>query len=217
MPKKERRKINPKTKLNEKGRVRMVSDNPRRLPAPLTFRSPDGNTRLRMRRPGRVAYSDAIARRICERIMRGEKIKEICKDPRMPSYDVFVSWLAHPKLVDFREMYYYARRIQAELLVDEIIEIADDSKDDWKPRYNKDGDIIEYIPDKEAIQRSRVRIDTRKWLAAKLMPRIYGERLQTDHEVVGDLAELLKNAINKDKGLPDAPPEKVVIDAEDTT
>jgi hypothetical protein len=53
-----------------------------------------------------------------------------------------------------------------------------------------------------------VRIDTRKWYAAKLVPRIYGDLQQIEHGVTGDLAELLKGASNKDSGLPPPIEEK---------
>jgi len=134
--------------------------------------------------------------------MLGDSLVKICNDPRMPSRRSVVRWLADPRCVDFREMYYYARRVQAEMLVDEIFDIADDSSKDWKAKLNKDGEVIDYVPDNEAIQRSRVRIDTRKWYAAKMVPRIYGDNSQVELGVTGDLAELLKQATNKDNGLP---------------
>ena len=58
------------------------------------------------------------------------------------------------------------------------------------------------MPDNEAIQRSRVRIDTRKWYAARMVPRIYGDKVDVNLDATGDLAELLKKASNNDKGLP---------------
>lgn len=171
------------------------------IPQPLTFRVPDSGTRLRFPPHGN-RYSDALARKICERIMHKESLTAICKNPRMPNFSTVVRWLAKPELTDFREMYYYARRVAAELYVDEIFEIADDGSNDWKPRYDKDGGLIDYVPDQEAIQRSRVRIDARKWYASKMVPRIYGEKTSVELDVTGDLAELLKKASNNDTGLP---------------
>lgn len=121
----------------------------------------------------------------------------------MPSKRTVVRWLADPRFADFREMYYFARRVQAEVRIDEIFEIADDTSKDWQFTYDKNGEINGIKADNEAIQRSRVRIDTRKWYAAKLVPRIYGENSHVDMDVTGDLAELLKNAANKNTGLPD--------------
>lgn len=134
--------------------------------------------------------------------MLKEPLTKICNDPRMPSIRAITRWLADPRLIDFREMYYYARRVQAELFVDEIFEIADDTTGDWQPTFDKEGEQNGWKPDNEAIQRSRVRIDTRKWYAARLVPRIYGDRAQIDLDVTGDLAELLKQASNNDQGLP---------------
>lgn len=168
------------------------------IPPPTTFRSPEGT---QIRRPG-TRYTDAIARKICEQLMQKKSLKEICEDPRMPGFRTVTRWLADPKLSDFREMYYYARRVQAELRVDEIFEIADDSKNDWEKVYNKNGELVDIKPNNEAIQRSRVRIDTRKWFASKLVPRIYGDTVNHELDVTGDLAELLKKASNQDSGLP---------------
>jgi hypothetical protein len=134
--------------------------------------------------------------------MAGASLKAIGEDPRMPSKRTIIRWLADPRLTDFREMYYYARRVAAEVRIDEIFEIADDSSNDWEPVYDKDGVEIGEKPNNEAIQRSRVRIDTRKWYAAKMVPRMYGENSQVELGVTGDLAELLKAASNKDEGLP---------------
>lgn len=172
----------------------------RQLPRPTNFASPAGGTRFR---PHNGLYSDEIARKICERIMQLHSLTDICKDKKMPSKGTVIRWLADPRLTEFREMYYYARRIQAELRVDEIFEIADNTDNDWTPVYDDDGEIVDHKPNNEAIQRSRVRIDTRKWFAARMMPRIYGEKVEHALDVTGDLAILLKKATNNDRGLPE--------------
>ena len=155
--------------------------------------------KLRFNRPSK--YSDEVAREICERIMMQQTLNEIAADPKMPSKRTIVRWLADTRNVDFREQYYYARRVQAELYVDEIFEIADDSSRDFVTKYDKDGNEYQE-PNNEHIQRSRVRIDTRKWYASKMVPKIYGDKQQIDHDVTGDLAELMKTASNHDSGLP---------------
>ena len=171
----------------------------RKIPAPTTFRSPETGTRFRVHNG---KYTDAIARKICEQLMLQKPLRAICKQNGMPSMPTVIRWLADPRLAEFREMYYYARRVSAELYVDEIFEIADDGSNDWKPRYDKDGNLIDHVPDNEAIQRSRVRIDTRKWYASKMVPRIYGDKVDVQLDATGDLAELLRGASNNDSGLP---------------
>ena len=180
---------------------------PRGFPAPVTFL--DKDTGIQHRFPTHK-YTDAIAQKICEGLMDKRSLSAICRDPGMPSLRTVTRWLADPRLATFRENYRAARQVQAELLVDEIFEIANDTKDDWKPTYNKKGEINGYKPDNEAIQRSRVKIDTIKWYAAKMVPRIYGEHVDISHDVTGDLAELLKAASNKDTGLPSKRKQKLI-------
>ena len=180
------------------------------IPPPTTFRSPDTNSRARFHVNSR--YDERKARAICERLMMGDSLAKICEDPRMPGKRTVFRWLADPRMVDFREMYYFSRRVAVEALVDEIIEIADNPAGDWEYTYDKNGQINGIKPNNEAIQRSRVRIDTRKWLAAKLVPRIYGDNTQVELGVTGDLAELLKQASNQNAGLP--PPIEGELDGE---
>lgn len=161
------------------------------------------NGETRMRVPRSRLYDPKIAQRLCERLMHKKSLREICEDPRMPSKATVIRWLADPALADFREMYYYARRVQAEMFVDEIFEIADDSSRDWKEKLDKNGDVTDIVPDNEAIQRSRVRIDARKWYASKMVPRIYGDKVDMTLDATGDLAALLAKASNQDAGLPE--------------
>lgn len=105
-------------------------------------------------------YSEQLAGAICERIAEGESVRAISKDPDMPAMSTIFKWLTiHPM---FAEQYARARDEQAETLADEITFIADTEED---------------------VQRARVRIDARKWVAGKLKPKKYGEKIQ--QEVTG--------------------------------
>lgn len=154
-------------------------------------------------------YTPGLCKRICNRIMLGETLTSICNEPDMPAKVTIAKWLADPRMVDFRNEYYNARRIQAELRVDEAFDIADDCSRDWIEEYDRDGNFLGYKPDNEAIQRSKLRVDTRKWFAGKMLPRLYGENSQVDIGVTGDLAALLKKASNQHTGLP---PKPAIID-----
>ena len=68
-----------------------------------------------------------------------------------------------------------ARELQAEYLIDEIVEIADDGSNDYMQK--KHGPVV----DQEHMGRSRLRIDTRKWAASKLAPKKYGDKLDLNH------------------------------------
>ena len=105
-----------------------------------------------MARPSK--YTDKLALHICKRIADGDSLRTICKDPQLPTKSTVLKWvLTHD---EFADHYARARQIQAELLADEITDIADSEKGD--------------------VQRDRLRVDTRKWYLSKVLPKIYGEK-----------------------------------------
>ena len=120
-------------------------------------------------------YSIEIAMEICDTISSSTKgIKRLClENENWPCPDTIFRWRKSNK--DFSDQYAHAKQLQIEALVDEILEIADNSIDDYV-----DSAEGKMIIDHEHIQRAKLRIDTRKWLASKLVPKIYGDRMQTD-------------------------------------
>ncbi len=126
------------------------------------------------RKPGRpTRYTEAIAVKICRRLAEGESLRKICKDTSMPAISTVMGWLFDGKHADFSEQYARARDLQADKLFDEALEIADATSDDWITTEDD-----KKILDHEHVQRSRLRVDTRKWAAGKLAPKRYGDKLQ---------------------------------------
>lgn len=121
-------------------------------------------------------YSDAIAETICLRLAEGESLKRICEDSDMPSRSMVFRWL-HQNDV-FRDKYAQAKERQAQYWAEEILDIADDGTND----YMETSDGREVL-NGEHVQRSKLRIDSRKWLLSKLLPKKYGERVH--NEVTG--------------------------------
>lgn len=121
----------------------------------------------RARRP--VQFKSTIAAAICARLAAGETLRVICRDPSLPAEEVVRGWAIDRPA--FAAAVRRAREIGYATLADELLEIADDRSadtyidDKGKPR-----------SDAEAIQRSRLRIETRKWLLAKALPRLWGDR-----------------------------------------
>lgn len=124
-------------------------------------------------------YTVQKAVKICELIANGKTIKQISMMDGMPHPSNVYRWLA--KHEEFREMYARAKEQQIEVLVDEMIAIADDCRRDVEVRIDKNGNEYE-VTNNEVVQRAKLMIDTRKWLAAKLMPRKYGDRQTIEHE-----------------------------------
>jgi hypothetical protein len=97
----------------------------------------------------------------------------------MPSVTSVMRWLA--KEPGFREQHALAREAQAEYRVDEIIEIADDGTNDYMAIRDAAAEIVGWRENGEYIQRSRRRVDARKWAASKMAPKKYGERVTNEH------------------------------------
>lgn len=76
----------------------------------------------------------------------------------------------------FVEQYARAREEQADTYADEIVAIADEPPDLVEKR-NEDGETVEVALDSAAIARQRLRIDARKWVASKLKPKKYGDKV----------------------------------------
>ncbi|NSY17251.1 terminase small subunit protein [Neorhizobium sp. AL 9.2.2] len=124
-------------------------------------------------------YSQDMADLICERITQGESLRAICSDDGMPHAGTVCRWLA--KHEAFREQYAHARQAQAELMADELLEIADDGTNDWMEKKNADGENIGWRENGEAMRRSQLRISTRQWIAERLLPKKYGTKIQNEH------------------------------------
>ena len=113
----------------------------------------------------------------------------------MPKRQTVLRWMADNK--DHRDIYARAREAQADYLAEEILTIADDSTNDYMLMKNSDGEEREVL-NTEHVQRSKLRIDSRKWLAGKLSPRKYGEVKQQEidvnlHLTIDDLAKQIAN------------------------
>ena len=94
--------------------------------------------------------------RICEQIAEGQSLRSICAEDGMPAKSTVFRLLASD--AEFRDQYARAREAQADHMFDEIMEIADDATED--------------------VNRSRLKVDARKWAAGKLRPKVYGEKAE---------------------------------------
>lgn len=125
--------------------------------------------------PGRPStYTDEVAEAICGRLAAGESLNGICQDDDMPPESTVRSWALDDR-EGFFAKYTRARTIQAHKMFDETLAIADDGRNDT---YETDsGEHTNH----EVIQRSRLRVDTRKWYLSKVLPKVYGEKVRHEH------------------------------------
>ena len=116
-------------------------------------------------------YTPELAAAICEHIAAGKSLRTIAALDGMPAQSTIMVWLdgKHP---DFTEQYARAREAQADKLAEEILAIADDGRSDTY----LDAEGNEKT-DSEVIQRSKLRVEARKWLASKMAPKKYGDKM----------------------------------------
>ena len=116
-----------------------------------------------MGRPSKM--TDAVQAEILTRISTGESLKKICSDKHLPAaQNVFMFIYSNS---EFRDNYEAARREQADWHAEGLIDIADDDTGDT--------------------QRDRLRIDTRKWVMSKLLPKKYSDKIDVDMKQEVDL------------------------------
>lgn len=128
-----------------------------------------------------MEYTQELADKICTRLVEGESLRSICADPDMPAKSTVMGWLARNEHAGFVDQYTRAREMQADALFDEVLDIADDGSNDWMERHDEEGGNLGWKENGEALNRSRIRIDARKWMAGKLRPKVYGDRQIVDN------------------------------------
>lgn len=125
-----------------------------------------------------VHYSDQVWKGIISRLEDGESLRAICQDEAMPNRSAVTAWLrkwGDQKPPDPRiDQYTRAREHGWHTVAEEIIAIADDASRDTITKTDKQGNEYE-TANTEWINRARLRVDARKWLLGKMMPKVYGD------------------------------------------
>ena len=144
-------------------------------------------------------YTEELANEICTRLGLGESLRKICLDERIPSMATVMTWLSRKP--DFLEQYTRAREIQAETQFDELIDIVDQPPE-LSHITNKDGELVEVKFDSSYVAWMKLRVDTRKWTAARMAPKKYGEQKQPEQTfdpmvIDVDVKEMMDAAIQR--------------------
>ena len=114
-----------------------------------------------------MGYKENTVAELCAKLAEGKSLRTVCANKSMPDKSTVFRWLA--KYPEFQDQYARAKEEAADALSEEMLDIADDESED--------------------VQRSRLKVDTRKWLASKLKPKRYGERQHIEH--TGNLSHIL--------------------------
>lgn len=122
-------------------------------------------------------FTQEIADEICEQLADGVSLRKICAAKKMPNRATVFRWLAQRE--DFAKQYTRAREAQADAIADEILYLADTSRMGVKTTTLANGKVEKVRGD--MVERARLQIDVRKWYAGKLRPKVYGDKVQTEH------------------------------------
>lgn len=131
---------------------------------------------VRKTRPDPVAEHEEA---ILQRLSNGETLIAICRTEGFPhEATVRQRALQDP---DFHTKYSRAREIGYMRMADEVIEDAENTEGDWQVIRNDKGEVTGVKVDHDAVQRARLKIDTKKWLLSKALPKIYGDKVAVEH------------------------------------
>jgi hypothetical protein len=119
-----------------------------------------------------ACYPQDHKEKACEEILQGiasgKSLRSLCEaDDWMPAASTFLLWVSDDPVL--AERYAHAREARADFLFEEVLEIADDEQNKVAENANH----------------ARIKIDARKWAAAKMHPRRYGDKV-----AVGGAADL---------------------------
>lgn len=121
-------------------------------------------------------YSKEVAIEICAELATGKTLREICRvNTTYPHESTVRSW-ARDNVDGFYTHYARARDLGLDAMADELFDISDDGRNDWM-------EVRGYmVENREVTNRSKLRVDTRKWYLSKLAPKRYGEKI---HNIIG--------------------------------
>lgn len=142
-----------------------------------------------------MAYSDEEIEKVFEEILEyiedGKSLRSILKASDMPSSRTFFKWIDDDK--EKVKRYARAMEIRAESIFEDILEIADDGTNDFMTITK--GDVEYNVEDREVTNRSRLRVDARKFFLSKVLPKKYGDKLDLTSD--GDALQTPKKIIIK--------------------
>lgn len=118
-------------------------------------------------------YTIVLSELICADLSNGKPLRQICREIDIQWSTIYRWRKAYP---DFDMRFEIARSMGEEALAAECLDIADDTSRDFVT--TDDGPVF----DKEHVQRSKLRIETRLKLLAKWNPKKWGDKIEQTHK-----------------------------------
>ena len=137
-------------------------------------------------------YTQEKGDAICARLAQGESLNAICKDDDMPAESTVRMW-ALDDVGGFAANYARAREIGYEAHADKIIDLADECRIGIKRTTKVTGEVE--MVEGDMVERSRLQIDARKWMLAKMLPKKYGDKIEATHELGDSVTKIVRQII----------------------
>lgn len=110
-----------------------------------------------------MAFSQATADLICERLAGGESLRSVCRDPDLPSIAEVMRWLGDEANTHFREQYARAFQLRADAKFEELDDVSDEA-------VNAETAV--------QVQGLRLKADNIKWQLARMNAKKYGDKME---------------------------------------
>lgn len=132
----------------------------------MTARKPPGEHKPNGRP---TSYTKAIGEAICKRIACGQSLTAMCREEHMPDMDTVYRWIRH--FPEFHDLYAESRVLQGDTMAEQMLDVAES-----EPERDEFGKV-----DTGMVAHNRLKIDVLKWRAARLKPKVYGDKVQQEH------------------------------------
>lgn len=123
-----------------------------------------------------MAYNQDSADTLCELLEDGKSLRAACLLLDLKPSTVLYWTKSNPA---FFEQYARARDVGYRLLADELIAIADTPLLGVETKVKEDGS--RETTEGDMLGHRKLQIDTRKWMLSKMLPKVYGDKLELDH------------------------------------
>lgn len=134
---------------------------------------PKGDTSMSCNCGRPEIYTQELSDKVCQEIAMGYSLRTVCKKEGMPKLSTVFKWIREKP--EFAQQYARATQERTEAMAEDMLDIADDGSNDLMTIQK--GDKSYEVENREVTNRSRLRVDTRKWLMSKMKPKKYGEKL----------------------------------------
>lgn len=122
-----------------------------------------------------MAFDQRIADEVCERMALGESLRAICTEEKYPAESTIRLW-AMQDINGFAAQYTRARELQAHALAEEIITISNTPQEGIETTVKADG--TSETKHGDMLGHRKLQVDARKWYLSKVLPKVYGEKLE---------------------------------------